>query len=152
MTEDVSQHQFLTLRLRLGGDSATHNAYFCNIQTDGSFETDLWQHRLFFKRRDGGWEDIYVGLNAFSPTLLFTSSLPSLFNQIPFTSFVRTNSGELYEDQIEIDKERIRSVGISLLCGMSGVAGRYELGIDSIGITNEEHIESFTCDGKSTQT
>jgi len=44
-------------------------------------------------------------------------------------------------------KERIRSVGISLLGGMSGVAGRYELGIDSIGITNEEHIEVITLGG-----
>jgi len=143
MTEDFSQHEFLTLRLRLGGDSATHNAYFCNIQTDGSFETDLWQHRLFFKRRDGGWEDIYVGLKCFFH-LPFCSPIhflpPSPSYQIPFASFVRTKSGELYEGQVEIDKERVRSVGISLLGGMSGVAGRYELGIDSIGITNEEYI------------
>lgn len=125
ITEDVSHHKYLTLRLRLGGDPATHNAYFCNIQTDGPIETDLWQHRLFFKRRDGGWEDIYI----------------------PFDSFVRTNSGELSEAQIEMYKERIRSIGISLLGGMSGVAGRYELGIDSIGITNE-HIEADTRDEK----
>ncbi|KAL9714195.1 hypothetical protein Ac2012v2_002505 [Leucoagaricus gongylophorus] len=122
LTEDVSHHKYLKLRLRLGGDPATHNSYFCNLQTDGPFETDLWQHRLFFKRRDSGWEDIYI----------------------PFDSFVRTKSGELCEDQIEMYKERIRSVGISLLGGMSGVAGRYELGIDSIGITNEEHIEVIT--------
>ncbi len=38
-------------------------------------------------------------------------------------------------------KERIRTIGISLLGGNSGTAGRYELGIDSIGITNDEYIE-----------
>lgn len=78
----------------------------------------------------------------FSPTFLLSYSrfAPFPSYQIPFTSFVRTNSGELYEDQVEIDKERVRSVGISLLGGMSGMAGRYELGIDSIGITNEEYI------------
>jgi len=79
MTEDVSQHEFLTLRLRLGGDPATHNTYFCNIQTDGPFETDLWQHRLFFKRRDGGWEDIYVGLKCFF-------YLCSVFHPLPLLS------------------------------------------------------------------
>ena len=35
-------------------------------------------------------------------------------------------------------KERIRSVGISLLGGNSGVEGPYELGIDSIRAVNEE--------------
>jgi len=88
--------------------------------------------------------------NVFSPTHSLIHPFPPSY-QIPFTSFVRTNSGELYEDQIEIDKERIRSVGISLLGGMSGVAGRYELGIDSIGIINEEHIEPITRGRESSQ-
>jgi len=35
-------------------------------------------------------------------------------------------------------KERIRSVGISLLGGNSGVEGPYELGIDSVRAVNEE--------------
>lgn len=38
-------------------------------------------------------------------------------------------------------REKIRSIGISLLGGNSGSGGRYELGIDSIGITNDEYIE-----------
>lgn len=61
---------------------------------------------------------------------------------------MRTNSGEVSEAQIEMYKERIRSVGISLLGGMSGVAGRYELGIDSIGITNDEHIDTTPSRGE----
>jgi len=35
-------------------------------------------------------------------------------------------------------KERIRSVGISLLGGNSGVEGPYELAIDSVRAVNEE--------------
>lgn len=35
-------------------------------------------------------------------------------------------------------RERIRSVGISLLGGNSGVEGPYEMGIDSIRAVNEE--------------
>lgn len=37
-------------------------------------------------------------------------------------------------------RERVRTVGISLLGGNSGVAGPYELGIDSIRAVNEEDI------------
>jgi NADH dehydrogenase [ubiquinone] 1 alpha subcomplex assembly factor 1 len=60
---------------------------------------------------------------------------------------VRTNSGEVSEAQGEMYKERIRSVGISLLGGMNDVAGRYELGIDSIGITNDEYLGSTPARG-----
>ncbi|KAF7773409.1 hypothetical protein Agabi119p4_5576 [Agaricus bisporus var. burnettii] len=119
LTDDVSNHRYLSLRLRLGGDEATHNSYFCNIQTETPVTTDLWQHRLFFKRRDGGWENIYI----------------------PFDSFVQTNFGEVSEAKVEMYKDKIRSIGISILGARSGSAGRYELGIDSIGITNDEHIE-----------
>jgi len=37
-------------------------------------------------------------------------------------------------------REKVRSVGISLLGGNSGVAGKYELGIDSIWIVNDEDV------------
>ncbi|KAI6025164.1 hypothetical protein BKA83DRAFT_4007878, partial [Pisolithus microcarpus] len=55
--DDVLNHQFLALGLRLGGDPRPWNSYFVNIQTDGLVTTDLWQHRLYFKR-NGRWEDI----------------------------------------------------------------------------------------------
>ncbi|KAG5645534.1 hypothetical protein DXG03_005809 [Asterophora parasitica] len=80
ITEDVSSHEYLALRVRIGGDPRTR------------------------------------------------------------TSFVRTNSGELSEDQIKMYREKIRSIGISLLGGNSGSAGHYELGIDSIRIVNEEDV------------
>ena len=59
MVEDVSNHRYLALRLRVRGHERTRNSYYVNIQTDGPIVTDLWQHRLFFQR-EGVWEDIFV--------------------------------------------------------------------------------------------
>ncbi|KAF8896204.1 complex I intermediate-associated protein 30-domain-containing protein [Infundibulicybe gibba] len=118
LMDDVSNHRYLALRLRLAGDMRTHNSYFVNIQTDGPITTDLWQHRLYFQRHDSTWEDLFI----------------------PFDNFVRTNSGELSEDQIPMYREKVRSIGISLLGGNSGTAGKYELGIDSIRIVNDEDV------------
>ncbi|KAF9648926.1 complex I intermediate-associated protein CIA30 [Thelephora ganbajun] len=114
--EDVSHHRYLALRVRSGGHPRTRNSYFVNIQTDSAISTDLWQHRLFFRKGEGQWEDVFI----------------------PFDDFVLTNTGEIVEDQTEICKEGIRTVGISLLGGNSGVEGSYELGIDSIRAVNEE--------------
>jgi len=117
MLEDVSGHRYLGLRLRMAGDPATHNSYYVNIQTDGPISTDLWQHRLFM-RRETTWEDVFI----------------------PFTNFIRTNTGEVSEDQISMYSSKIRSIGISMLGGKSNVAGSYELGIDSIWAINEEDL------------
>ncbi|KAG0705726.1 complex I intermediate-associated protein CIA30 [Suillus ampliporus] len=118
MVNDVSNHQFLALRLRLGGDPRLRNSYFVNLQTDGPITTDLWQHRLYFQRNDGGWEDVFI----------------------PFENFILTNTGELVQYQIAMMRERIRTVGISLLGGNSGVSGSYDLGIDSVRAVNEEDV------------
>ncbi|KAF9237634.1 NADH:ubiquinone oxidoreductase intermediate-associated protein 30 [Melanogaster broomeanus] len=118
LCDDVSGHQYLALRLRLGGDPRLRNSYFVNLQTDGPVTTDLWQHRLYFKRNDGGWEDVFV----------------------PFDNFILTNTGELVQDQITMYRERIRTVGISLLGGNSGVSGPYDLGIHSIRVVNDEDV------------
>jgi NADH dehydrogenase [ubiquinone] 1 alpha subcomplex assembly factor 1 len=74
MTEDVSNHRYLALRLRLAGDPRTHNSYFANIQTDGPISTDLWQHRLYFKRHDNTWEDIFVGHFSYSEPCVFQTT------------------------------------------------------------------------------
>ena len=60
LTDDVSRHEFLALRVRAGGHARTRNSYFVNINTDEPVPGDLWQHRLFFTRDEGGWEDIFV--------------------------------------------------------------------------------------------
>ncbi|CCM02288.1 uncharacterized protein FIBRA_04376 [Fibroporia radiculosa] len=120
MTDDVSAHQFLALRLRVAGHPRTRNSYYVNLQTDGPITTDLWQHRLYFRRDDGAWEDIYI----------------------PFNDFVLTNVGEVSPQQITMFRERIRTVGISLLGGNSGAEGPYELGVDYIRAVNVEDLPS----------
>ncbi|KAH9847541.1 NADH:ubiquinone oxidoreductase complex I intermediate-associated protein 30 [Lenzites betulinus] len=118
LTEDVSNHEYLALRVRARGHPRTRNSYFVNLQTDGPITTDLWQHRMFFRRDDGGWEDIFI----------------------PFKDFVLTNAGELVPHQVQMYRERIRTIGISLLGGNSGVEGQYELGIDSVSAVNVEDV------------
>lgn len=143
IVDDVSNHQFLALRLRLGGDPRLRNSYFVNLQTDGPITTDLWQHRLYFQRNDGGWEDVFV-----CPihTLPFAWA-PTDHNafKIPFENFILTNTGELVQHQIAMMRERVRTVGISLLGGNSGVSGSYDLGIDSIRAVNEEDVTRPPC-------
>ncbi|KAF9532592.1 NADH:ubiquinone oxidoreductase intermediate-associated protein 30 [Crepidotus variabilis] len=120
LTDDASGHDYIALRLRVAGDPQTHNSYFVNVQTAGPISTDLWQHRLFFQKGDGAWENVYI----------------------PLESFVRTNAGRMSENQIEMWKEKVKSVGISLLGGNSGVEGKYELNVESIRLVNEEDIDT----------
>ncbi|KAG6373431.1 hypothetical protein JVT61DRAFT_6582 [Boletus reticuloceps] len=124
LCDDVSYHQYLALRLRLGGDPRTRNAYYVNLQTDGPVTTDLWQHPLYFKRNDGDWEDIFI----------------------PFNNFILTNTGELVQHQMSMFRQRIRTVGISMLGGNSGVSGSYDLGIHSIRAVNEEDLSRPPCE------
>ncbi len=62
-----------------------------------------------------------------APTRADTLLMRSLV-QIPFRSFVRTNAGEMAEFQMEMMTENIKSVGISLLGGNSGVEGQIRAG------------------------
>lgn len=128
--EDASAHDFLALRLRVAGDPITHNSYYVNIQTDGAFNTDLWQHRLFFRKRNNTWENVFI----------------------PFDNFVRTNAGELSQHQMPMDRERIKSIGISILGANSGVEGKYELGLDTITLVNEEDVTYAPPEEKSSET
>ena len=137
MVEDVSNHRYLALRLRLGGDTRTRNSYFVNVQTDGPITSDLWQHRLYFRREDGGWEDLFVSA-MFPSSLTRTHALA--FAQIPFENFVLTNAGELAPHQITMYSEKVCTIGISLLGGNNAFAGPYELGIDSIRAVNDEDV------------
>ena len=152
MLEDVSGYDYLALRLRVAGDPATHNSYFVNIQTDGPISTDLWQHRLYFRRQDNTWEEVFVRiiyiasrLPCFLLSLLFSFFfffffVFSLVLQIPFDNFVRTSLGEMSTNQMKMFREKVKSVGISMLGGNSGVEGKYELGIDTIRVVNEDDV------------
>ena len=57
---DLSNHDYIGLRVRMRGSKRLKNSYFVNLQTEGYVTTDLWQHRLYFRRDDGDWEDVYV--------------------------------------------------------------------------------------------
>ncbi|KAE9408358.1 CIA30-domain-containing protein [Gymnopus androsaceus JB14] len=118
LLDDTELHEYLALRVRLSGDPITHNSYFVNLQTDGPITTDVWQHRLFFQKKDE-WEDIFI----------------------PFRNFVRTNHGELSDVQLNMSP-MLRSIGISLLGGNAGIAGKYELNIDTFRVVNEEDAVS----------
>lgn len=139
LTEDVSAHRYLALRLRARGHPRTRNSYYVNIQTDGPITSDLWQHRIFFNKDDGDWEDVFVSC---SLNILRESSSHHafLFLKIPFDRFVLTNTGEISATQIEMYRERVRTIGISLLGGNNAVEGKYELGIDSIRAVNDEDV------------
>jgi hypothetical protein len=51
-----------------------------------------------------------------------------------------TKAGTINTQPVKMFRERVRSVGISLLGGNSGVEGPYELGIDEIRAVNEEDV------------
>ncbi len=51
-----------------------------------------------------------------------------------------TKAGTINTQPVRMFRERVRSVGISLLGGNSGVEGPYELGIDEIRAVNEEDV------------
>lgn len=63
-----------------------------------------------------------------------------LLPKIPFDNFVRTNAGELSQHQMPMHRERIKSIGISILGANSGVEGKYELGLDTIKLVNEDDV------------
>ncbi len=51
-----------------------------------------------------------------------------------------TKAGTINTQPVRMLRERVRSVGISLLGGNSGVEGPYELGVDEICAVNEEDV------------
>lgn len=59
---------------------------------------------------------------------------------MPFGAFRLTNSGELVDVPIKMGRDAVRSIGISLLGGNSGVQGQYDLGVDSIRVVNEQEL------------
>jgi len=67
---------------------------FINIQTDGPVTSDLFQHRLYFDERFGdAWQTIVI----------------------PFDDFVLTNTGQVALSQVTMMRERIRTIGISVV-------------------------------------
>ena len=99
---DLSLYTHLAITLRPSGEPATLRHWFVNIQTDGPVRSDLFQHRLPLSPSQltagkgyNQWQTVHVPLNA----------------------FVLTNSGALSDTQIPMMKNKIRTVGFSILGG-----------------------------------
>ncbi|CAG8450590.1 793_t:CDS:2 [Ambispora gerdemannii] len=107
---DTTLFRYLTMRLR--GD---RRKYYVNLQTDTPILTDLWQHRLFL-RRPGEWEIV----------------------MIPFEDFILTNHGVIQTPQILMMRERINTIGFSVL---DRKTGPFSLEIDYIKAMNTEFSE-----------
>ncbi|KAI8967997.1 complex I intermediate-associated protein 30-domain-containing protein [Mycotypha africana] len=107
---DTSLFRYLALHVK--GDN---RKYFVNIQTDGVVKTDLYQHRLFL-RTPGQWETVLI----------------------PFKDFILTNNGVIQEDQIEMFREKVKTVGLSL---MDRREGPFSIEIDWIKAMNTEFTE-----------
>ncbi|KAL1931731.1 hypothetical protein VTP01DRAFT_9874 [Rhizomucor pusillus] len=105
---DTSLFRYLALRVR--GDN---RKYFVNLKTDSYIHTDLFQHRLFLQT-PGQWETV----------------------MIPFRNFVLTNNGMIQDDQLEMYRERIKWVGISLSDRQDGP---FSIEIDWIKAMNTEY-------------
>ncbi|RKP03543.1 hypothetical protein CXG81DRAFT_23804 [Caulochytrium protostelioides] len=84
---DTTLFRYLAIRAR--GDE---RQWFVNLQADSLFPTHLWQHRLYFKT-PGEWETVLI----------------------PFRNFVLTNDGYVQKRQIPLDREKIKTVGFSIL-------------------------------------
>ena len=102
---DVDPYNFLALRVKSDG-----RKYFVNIQTETIVPTDLHQHRLY-ARRPGEWETVLI----------------------KWSDFVRTNHGVVVEPQMEMLRQKVRTIGVGLI---DRVPGPFDLAIGRIWATN----------------
>ncbi|TIA93608.1 hypothetical protein E3P99_00007 [Wallemia hederae] len=115
---DLSLHPYLAMRVRNNfssvqkGQQEQSAGYFVNIQTEGAVRSDLFQHRLFVNG-DSQWHTLVV----------------------PLSSFVLTNAGEASDQQLPMLREKVRTVGISLLANP-----------DNRSVGRVEHSEKFDLD------
>lgn len=96
---DWSPFQVLHLRVL---NLTPNRKFMVNVQTDTMSRTDLYQHRLFTRPGDNEtpvWENIFIDLS----------------------EFVLTNRGSVQiQYEAEFEKDRIKSVGLSLADGQHG--------------------------------
>ena len=102
---DIDPYNYLGLRVKSDG-----RKYFVNLQTETIVPTDIHQHRLY-ACRPGEWETVLIKWN----------------------DFVRTNHGVVVEPQMEMLRQKVRTIGIGLI---DRVPGPFELEISSIWATN----------------
>ncbi|KAL9083925.1 MAG: hypothetical protein Q9165_008332 [Trypethelium subeluteriae] len=117
---DIDPYTYCALRVKSDGRN-----YFVNVQTESVVPTDLHQHRLH-ARRPGQWETVLINWN----------------------EFVRTNHGIVVEPQSEMMRQKVKSIGISLI---DRIPGPFDLSISRIwatnGLTEEDKKEFGDQDG-----
>jgi NADH dehydrogenase [ubiquinone] 1 alpha subcomplex assembly factor 1 len=102
---DLDPYDYLGIQFKSDG-----RKYFINVQTESIVPTDLHQHRLYSKT-PGEWETVLIKWN----------------------DFVRTSHGQVVEPQREMLKQKVRTVGLSLI---DRIPGPYDLRISRIWATN----------------
>lgn len=106
---DIDPYTYLAIRFKSDG-----RKYFVNLQTESIVPTDIHQHRLFSKT-PGEWETVII----------------------KWSDFVRTNHGIVVEPQSEMMRQKLRTVGFSLI---DRVPGPFEVCISRIWATNGEDL------------
>jgi hypothetical protein len=89
-----------------------------------SVQSDLYQHRLWLGD-SGSWEDILVRLG--SPCWRLDELDDA---QIPFADFALTNSGQVAEQQVSMMREKVRTVGISVMLPVGAAGGEQVVPLD----------------------
>ncbi|KAJ1923570.1 hypothetical protein IWQ60_005795 [Tieghemiomyces parasiticus] len=107
---DIQPFRYLALRVR--GD---HRKYLVNLRTSSFIKTDLYQHRLFL-RTPGQWETVYI----------------------PFQFFAMTNNGSFISQHVDMDREEVENVGLSISDRQDGP---FRLELDWIKAVNTENTE-----------
>ena len=102
---NIDPYTYLGLRVKSDG-----RKYFVNLQTETIVPTDIHQHRLY-SRRPGEWETVLI----------------------KWDDFVRTNHGVVVEPQMELLRQKVRTIGIGLI---DRVPGSYDLSVSRIWATN----------------
>lgn len=102
---DMDHYNWLALRVKSDG-----RKYFVNLQSETVVDTDIHQHRLF-ARRPGEWETVLINWN----------------------EFVRTNHGAVVEPQNELQKNKLKTIGLSLI---DRVPGPFDICVERIWATN----------------
>ena len=102
---NIDPFTYLGLRVKSDG-----RKYFVNLQTETIVPTDIHQHRLY-TRRPGQWETVLI----------------------KWDDFVRTNHGVVVEPQMEMLRQKVRTIGIGLI---DREPGPYDLAVSRIWATN----------------
>lgn len=116
-TQYIDLDDFHSLVFKIKGDG---RQYLANIRTDnwvvGDTVDDVWQAFLF--ARKGEWHEV----------------------EIPFERFLLTWRGRVVDQEVEMNRGKILSLGISLVGGEDAEEGEYGLGIQWIAARNHANV------------